>query len=147
MRVSRCVRLVLQTRERAFWLRAWMGFGLFTSRRTYTLYIKRLFVNSVKRLKIPTEDDLNFFTQPYLFEPEYTDDKLWEMHVLRQNAGSCISSITRMHRDTLLNMWQRLTGKRIFFWIKSLFFFFAHKKYFHSFIKLLHSYILVYTIH
>ncbi len=53
-----------------------MGFGLFTSRRTYTLYIKRLFVNFVKRLKIPTEDDLNFFAQPYLFEPEYTDDKL-----------------------------------------------------------------------
>ncbi len=57
------------------------------------------------------DDDLHFFAQPYLFEPEYTDDKLREMHVLRQNAGSCFSSITHMHGNALVNVHQRLTWK------------------------------------
>ncbi len=31
------------------------------------------------------EDELQFFVQPYLFKPEYTDDELREMDILRQN--------------------------------------------------------------
>ncbi len=31
------------------------------------------------------ENDLKFVAQPYLFEPEHTDEKLREMDVLRQN--------------------------------------------------------------
>lgn len=30
------------------------------------------------------EDDLQFFAQPYLFHPEYTDDEIREMDVLCQ---------------------------------------------------------------
>ncbi len=39
----------------------------------------------------------------YLFEPEYTDDEQREMDILRQKAGSCVSSIAHMHRGTLVN--------------------------------------------
>ncbi len=48
-------------------------------------------------------DDLQFFALPYLFEPEYTDDELREMDVLHQNAGSCVSRLTRIRRGTLVN--------------------------------------------
>ncbi len=54
-----------------------------------TLYIKQSFCISTDFNK---EDDLQFFVQPYLFEPEYPDDELREMDVLRQNAGSCIKA-------------------------------------------------------
>ncbi len=40
-----------------------------------------------------------FFAHHYLFESEYTDYELREMDVLRQNAGSCIRSTTRMPRE------------------------------------------------
>ncbi len=39
------------------------------------------------------------------------------------NTGSCISSITRMRRGTLVNARQRLTRKKRNCWIKSLFLF------------------------
>ncbi len=48
--------------------------------------------------------------------------------VLVQNAGSCVSSSTRMHRDTLVNARRRLTGKRRYCWMKSLFLFSLHTK-------------------
>ncbi len=37
--------------------------------------------------------DLQFFAQPYLFEPEYTDEELREMDVLCQNYGGRESSM------------------------------------------------------
>ncbi len=58
------------------------------------------------------EDDLQFFAQPYSSEPEYIDDEIREMGVLRQNAGS----------------WNR--------WIVNIFVSFVYKKYSRSFIKL-----------
>ncbi len=54
-----------------------------------TLYINNLFVFQQISTKRMT---LQFFVQPYLFEPEYPDDELREMDVLRQNAGSCIKA-------------------------------------------------------
>ncbi len=42
------------------------------------------------------EDDLQFFAQAYLLDPEYRDDELREMAVLHKNSGSCFSSTTRM---------------------------------------------------
>ncbi len=82
------------------------------------------------------EDDLQFFTQPYLFEPEYTDDELREIDVLRQNAGSCVSSITRMHHGTLMNVSKTDTEDKKLFNKFVIFVFFAHKKYSRSFIIL-----------
>ncbi len=56
--------------------------------------------------------------------------------VLRQNAGSCVSSIKLVHRGTLMNMHRRLTWQRRNCWIKSLFLFSLCTKYSRSFIKL-----------
>ncbi len=79
---------------------------------------KTVFVNMSEGFD--SEDDLQFFAQPYLFKPEYTDDELRESSskrdelrdVLHQNAGSCISSTTCMRRSTLMNTRRRLTRKR-----------------------------------
>ncbi len=71
------------------------------------------------------EDDLQFFAQPYLTEPEYTDDELREMDILRQNTSCCVSSTTRMCGN-LVNVrdWhgrEELLNKVV------IFVFFAHK--------------------
>ncbi len=42
------------------------------------------------------EDDLQFLAQPYLFKPEYTDNELREMDILRQKGGSCVSSTSHV---------------------------------------------------
>ncbi len=56
--------------------------NFFTSRRR-TLH-KTVFINMSE--DFDRENDLKFVAQPYLFEPEDTDDKkLREMDVLRQN--------------------------------------------------------------
>ncbi len=67
-RVPQRMRVVLLTQEPAFLCRTRMHCAL-TKRMT-----------------------CNFFAQPYLFAPEYTDDELREMDVLRQNAGSCVKA-------------------------------------------------------
>ncbi len=41
-------------------------------------------------------DHLQFFAQPYLIEPEYTDNELREIDILLQKAGSCVSNITKL---------------------------------------------------
>ncbi len=89
-----------------------------------------LFTNIERCLKISTENDLQFFAQPYLFEPEYTDDELREMVVLHQNAS--ISNITCMHLRTFVSKTD--TKKRNL--NKVNFVFFVHKKYSRSCIKL-----------
>ncbi len=57
------------------------------------------------------------------------------IQVLRQNAGSCVSSNTRMCRDTVVNAHQRLTRTRRNCWIK-LFLSSLHTNYSRCFIKL-----------
>ncbi len=57
--------------------------------------------------------------------------RIW---VLPYNAGSCVSSVTRMRRGNLVNAWQRLTQKRRNG--QSSFFSFAHKTYSRNFITL-----------
>ncbi len=44
---------------------------------------KTVFINMSE--DFDRENDLKFVAQPYLFEPEHTDEKLREMDVLRQN--------------------------------------------------------------
>ncbi len=81
------------------------------------------------------QDHLQFFAQPYLFKPEYTDDELREMDVLRQNVGSCVSSIARLPYGTLVNAGGRLTQKTFFNKVV-IFVFFVCKKYSWSIITL-----------
>ncbi len=42
------------------------------------------------------EDDLQFLAQPYVFKPEYINNELREMDILRQKGGSRVSSTTHV---------------------------------------------------
>ncbi len=77
------MRVMLLTPDPALWRRTRMRCTLFTSRRRHTLYRKQ---SSETCLKISTERFVicNFFAQPYIFEPEYTDEELREMDVMSE---------------------------------------------------------------
>ncbi len=59
----------------------------------------------LKTVFVNREDDLHFFSQPYLFEPEYSEDELREMDILQQNVGSCVACSSRSFIKLRLNHW------------------------------------------
>ncbi len=114
--VSRRMRVVLLTQEPAFWRRTSISLSALS---VYSFLIKLGWAKNCKSFSLSKSSDM--FTKTVLC----TKCKL-----LHQNAGSCVSSITRMRPDTLVNARWRKTRKRRYCWIKSFFCFLCAQKVF-----------------